>query len=520
MNRTRRRFLEEVGSGMLIAGLGTGLADDLGLSSAAFAAGLDDELNFGPLDSLVGLMQDTPPAKLQPLLIKKLQNEEVDLKQLTAAAALANAETFGGEDYVGFHTEMALLPALQMTADLPTERKPLPILKVLYRNSDRIQESGMSKTRTLKPVAIPTTFESPSAKHTLRTAAREQDMQRAEQLFAAQVRDNLKNAYNELITTVQDTPDVHRFVLAHRAYGLIDVVGPEHAHTILRQSVRHCVDMEDKRVKRGRPEPSHRRQVAKTLDQYGLLKKPAGTRNPGDDWLATMSGFIHRAQPLEAMDAVAAALGEGISHEAVGQAISLAANQLVLTQGLRKDGSHRCHGDSPGVHSSDSINAWRNMARITTHRNAVVGLMIGALHVAQFNTYSQQEPLPHDEHREEIRTTDAGKLLAAADEAIRQNEQARAAAAIAIYGEQGHAARPVFDLMLKYAVSEDGRLHSEKYYRTVTEEFATTSPKFRWRQLVGMARVTASAYSYNREDEPGHRAAGYVEACQMLKVDS
>jgi len=74
--------------------------------------------------------------------------------------------------------------------------------------------------------------------------------------------------------------------------------------------------------------------------------------------------------------------------------------------------------------------------------------------------------------------------------------------------------------MLKYAVSEDGRLHSEKYYRTVTEEFATTSPKFRWRQLIALARVTASAYSYNREDEQGHRAAGYVEACRMLNLDS
>ena len=30
----------------------------------------------------------------------------------------------------------------------------------------------------------------------------------------------------------------------------------------------------------------------------------------------------------------------------------------------------------------------------------------------------------------------------------------------------------MFDLLLKYAVSEDGALHAEKYYRTATEEFA------------------------------------------------
>ena len=70
--------------------------------------------------------------------------------------------------------------------------------------------------------------------------------------------------------------------------------------------------------------------------------------------------------------------------------------------------------------------------------------------------------------------------------------------------------RPVFELLLKYAVSEDGALHAEKYYRTVTEEFAATRPAFRWRQLVGLASVTASEY--------GFPVPGYSEACRLLKV--
>ena len=60
--------------------------------------------------------------------------------------------------------------------------------------------------------------------------------------------------------------------------------------------------------------------------------------------------------------------------------------------------------------------------------------------------------------------------------------------------------------MLKYTISEDGRLHGEKYFHTVQEEFRTTRPAFRWRQLVGLARVTASAYGYDREDKHGRRA--------------
>ena len=63
---------------------------------------------------------------------------------------------------------------------------------------------------------------------------------------------------------------------------------------------------------------------------------------------------------------------------------------------------------------------------------------------------------------------------------------------------------------LRYAVSEDGALHAEKYYRTVPEEFSATRPAFRWRQLVALARVTASEY--------GRPAAGMAEARELLKV--
>jgi hypothetical protein len=59
-------------------------------------------------------------------------------------------------------------------------------------------------------------------------------------------------------------------------------------------------------------------------------------------------------------------------------------------------------------------------------------------------------------------------------------------------------------------VSEDGSLHAEKYYRTVCEEFAATRPALRWRQVVALARVTASEY--------GRPAPGMAEARDVLKV--
>ncbi len=52
------------------------------------------------------------------------------------------------------------------------------------------------------------------------------------------------------------------------------------------------------------------------------------------------------------------------------------------------------------------------------------------------------------------------------------------------------------------------------------EEYRTIRPAFRWRQVVGLARVTTSAYGYNREDELGFRAAGYEDACKLLGVEA
>jgi hypothetical protein len=72
--------------------------------------------------------------------------------------------------------------------------------------------------------------------------------------------------------------------------------------------------------------------------------------------------------------------------------------------------------------------------------------------------------------------------------------------------------------MLRYTISEDGRLHGEKYFQTTRQEFRTIRPAFRWRQLIGLARVTASAYGYDREDKHGFRAPGYEEACRLLGV--
>ena len=137
---TRREFLKDVGAGMVVAGVGAGLARDLGFSTA-FAQQGAERLTFGSLEPLVSLMQETPPARLLPIIVARLRGN-TSLREVVAAAALANARTFGGEDYIGFHTMMAIAPSYHMAQELPEARRALPVLKVLFRNAARIQEQG------------------------------------------------------------------------------------------------------------------------------------------------------------------------------------------------------------------------------------------------------------------------------------------------------------------------------------------------------------------------------------------
>src|SRR5258708_20713254 len=74
---------------------------------------------------------------------------------------------------------------------------------------------------------------------------------------------------------------------------------------------------------------------------------------------------------------------------AISEAISLAANQLVLRDNGRvnAEGPNKpagsIHGDSIAVHGCDSANAWRNLSRAGNARNKVVCLILGGWQVAR-----------------------------------------------------------------------------------------------------------------------------------------
>lgn len=512
MNQNRREFLSDVGSGMLGASIGAGLAAELGIGLApSFAAEEPKRLLFGDREPLVGIMQDTPVNKLLPILLEKLKGGAT-LKELVAAGALANARTFGGGHYDGHHAFAALMPSLHMSRELPESRRALPVLKVLHRNTQYIQEYG-GKREALHAVAASELPKGSKPLELLRDSLRSNNRPAAEGAFAALTLASPNEAYDHLQHFIEQDIDVHRVVLSWRAWETIDAVGKDQALTLLRQSLNWCYGGPD------RKKLGIATVLPKLLEQYKLLGRTPGKRKAEDAWVDRLAMTIYSASPAEAAEAAAAALAEDISPEDVGESISLASNRLLLCDSGR-DKAHAfpevplgtVHGNSIGLHASDATNAWRNIARVSNPRNTFASIIVAAFQNTvrpEKQGVLNKEPLPLPAHLEKITSKDAAALLHDAEAAIRANDQMGAAALIHRYGELKLPERPVFDLLLSYAVSEDGAMHAEKYYRTATEEFATIRPAFRWRQLAALARVTASEY--------GHPSPGYQEASRMFE---
>src|SRR5438067_10023561 len=178
----RREFLQEVGGGMLAVLVGSGLAAELGLAAEDTREGKAKTSN--DLVRLSQIIQQTPTKDLLPALHTELKNG-VGLRELIAAGALANARAFGGQDYNGYHSFMALCPSYAMAMALPEKERPLPILKVLYRTSTHIHGARCAREDHLARVEPGRLDHRTPAGEQMREATRAHKLAQAEQIFAS-----------------------------------------------------------------------------------------------------------------------------------------------------------------------------------------------------------------------------------------------------------------------------------------------------------------------------------------------
>ncbi len=488
---SRREFLGGVGKGVGYAALGFALASRLGFAQALSRIERE-RLRFGALDPLVDLAQETPAAALLPLLVQKLRSGTA-LADIVGAAALANARAYGGTNYNGYHALMALMPSFEMAAQMPEPYAALPVLKVLHRNARFLQDSGRATEDALHPL------EGATSAAGLVESLRARDLPQAERSLAASQDRSRARAYEELQTVVRDDMNVHRVVLSWRAHDLLRLTGQDQALTMLRQSVHFCIDEDGQRARQGQGPNAIRALLPRLMDEHGLDGRERGKRAADEAWIERLGETFFSADRATAAGAAAAALAEGFDPEDVGRALSLAAARLLLNDpGQARETPGKpvgsVHGATVGVHASDAANAWRHIARVGGAQNAFASLIAGAYHTAGQSDHVGA--LPHDHDGDPCTQDDPAALLGEIDGRIRGRDQKGACLAARRYCDLGHPPADLFALLLGFAVSEDGALHSEKYFRTAQDEHATASAGQRAIQLVALTRVMASQFGF------------------------
>src|SRR5207253_409160 len=154
---------------------------------------------------------------------------------------------------------------------------------------------GGRKAEVLHPVKPDALPDGRVGGEVLREAVRRKDVTGAERTFAALAQKSAEDAFNQLLMAVQDNTEVHRVVLPYRAWDLLDLIGKEQAHTLLRQSVRYCVKAESHARPASYDEP--RTLLPKMLEQHHLMDRSPGDRAADDKWIDQMSQAIFRSTP-------------------------------------------------------------------------------------------------------------------------------------------------------------------------------------------------------------------------------
>jgi hypothetical protein len=486
---------------MLVSAGGMAVVDELHLFGFLHA----DEtarLDFGALETLVSMMQDTPADALIPKLKSEVAGG-TDLRTLAAAAALANARTFGGQDYTGYHCFMAIVPALAMAARMKGDEALLPVFKVLHRNARQIQSGGGRSGEVLKKVAASETLDE-DLRGRLLAEGRKGGFDSAEAMFASVAAQGPEACYHALQPLVRDNIDVHQVVLAYRSWDMMRLAGEENAHVLLRQVLRHCIDRDEGRRRRGRDAPAIRTLLPELMQEHGLDRATRRERRLDRAALDELARDIFSSSRDDAARRVAAELGAGVSRDDIGEALSLAAVRLLLHDPGRsydEKGKPKgsVHGASVGLHAADSANAWRGIAAVTNPVDADASLVTAAWHGAgQSGRMDHSRPF-HADAREAAGTIAPGKLLDAMAEGLRGGEQQRSSALAERYLTLGRDPEPLISALIGPATEFDGALHHEKFFHTATVEFERSRPEFRHEHLVALTRVMASGYGFRDE---------------------
>ena len=287
-------------------------------------------------------MQETPPTSCCRCWSRSMQGG-TDLRDAgRGRARWPTPAPSAAQDYVGFHTFMALAPGLRRwSRELPepTGRR-CRCSRCSTATPTASRSTGGREHEVLHPVAAGGPARRPHGGEALREATRGRRHGRGRADLRRAGAGPIGEAFNDLqyVGAGRRRRPPRRPRLAGLGAARPDGQGARpHAAApvgaLLRATRRAASRATTGRA--GDPAPCCR----KLLDQYKLLEqaagRPHGRTTPGS---RAEPDDLRAPAATQAADAVAAALAEGIAPEAVGEAISLAANQLVLRDPGRPQG--------------------------------------------------------------------------------------------------------------------------------------------------------------------------------------
>jgi hypothetical protein len=135
---------------------------------------------------------------------------------------------------------MAMAPSAEMGPQMASPLGALPVLKVVHRNARFLKDAGRTHEDALAP--LPPDAGAAADGSGLVDAMHALELPAAEARLAASLAQSRTAAFDRVQEVVREDGNVHRVVLSWRAVDLLRVTGEQHALTLLRQSVRYCID--------------------------------------------------------------------------------------------------------------------------------------------------------------------------------------------------------------------------------------------------------------------------------------
>jgi hypothetical protein len=470
------------------------------------------------IEPLVQFVEETAPEHIVARTHDKLA-AGTSVKDMLLASALAvvrSSDLPPGHHGGPLHPLAGLHAVHHIAARLPGDYAYLPVIQNVAVANKHIQSPAMGPY--ILPDAQPVS-EQDSVESTLesfRTAASRGVYNACDHYFLYLLqRLSPMQVLEQLLQVAipKNQIDDHYFLFPVFTWRALEYLGWEYAKYIGRAPVRYVT----------RPTmPASLDDVDALIAKFGLLEGDM-PQTSGEDETAAITaladeiGRCHRFSEVPEM--LARALGNGLSLEGAGEALSVGGSTLFLRSQT---------GNPMDVHINTGANTRRYLLRqpelsrrtklrallvwhtgpevLMAQRMLAPDLQPEPERVAGLPWFTQDDLLDEIEHL--ISSLPVGERLPKANLATwRSTGEVKQAAALAQhYANSGYAPEALITLLGRIACRDNfTEMHALKHHQATYEEFYATRPSLRWRHLV--AAVQAAAISHGRIQDVFEHAA-------------